>query len=434
MHNMKFKFLIIGLILAFMTIKISADSTLGWEGEFSLNQLIDVDGEENYLNGTMELTPSLNINWMDLEFNAKAEFSYLIPEYQIEGNLKEFSISYTTESFWKINTGRFYYLPSTSEFFPNTNYFASTDYIQLIENQGEDFYSAGDMLQLILSGDSIYLTSTLALSPIQMSAIDLESKWFPSSSIPNSIYTLGGDIYNQNDISMNDPESVELSWKDISVGFEGGWNTYLFDLSLQYYHGRGNEYLYQMDIDLRDDGLFDMEITPLLGDIYDSIGLNWLWNINTMYIWVDGAFNFNKTFIDSTLRIPGLYTTTDNANQLTSSLGLRYDFDWQDLTLIAEWKDSYILSDNDDLIMPFFSSALAGAFTMAIDDYRHQPGGFILYSLDDKSWISALQWKYNIREYFSLEGTVALLMGEQDSFFGQYDQDIYLALNLIWRY
>lgn len=431
---MKIKTLIIGLLTIICITNVSADSTFGWIGKFSSNQLFDLDGEGYYSNTAMKLSPSLNINWENLEFNAEVELSYLIPDYSAEVDLKEFSISYITDSFWKINAGRYYYLPGTSEFFSNTNYFASTDYIELIENQGEDFYSAGDILQVIITGESIYLTSTFSVSPIEMSVIDLNSKWFPSSSIPKSLKTFGGDTYYQNDISMADPETIPIAWKTISIGFEGGWNTYMFDLSVQYYHGRGNEFLYQMDIDLRDDDLFDMEITPLLGDVQDCIGLNWLWNFNRMYMWVDGSFNFNRTFIDNTLRLPGLFTTTDQAHHLASSLGIRYDIDWQNLTLIAEWKDSYTISDNEHLLMPYFNSALAGAFTMAINDYRHQPGGFILYSLDDDSWLSALQWKYNIREYFSLEGTAAYLQGESESFFGQYDQDIYLAMNLIWQY
>lgn len=430
---MKKKGVILIAAMILTVLNLYAESHIGWTGTFSSSQLIDADNGSNRFEGKMELTPLLRLNWQNLEFTARADFKYLIPEYGIDFTLKEFNISYSEDTFWKLNVGRLYYLPGSSEFFSNTNYFASTDYLQLIENQGEDFYSAGDMIQLILSRESLYFNSTFSFSPVKLSEITSDSPWFPIGSIPSDIYTFGGDSYTRNEINVEEADSIQMSWQDISVGLETGWSTYLFDLSLQYYHGWNNEYLYQMDVELRDDELFDTTLTPFM-DRVDSLGVNWLWNINAFYFWLDGSYTFNKTFVDSTLRVPGLTTTSDSAPYLEESIGIRYDFDWQNLTLIAEWKDSYAFSDNKYLIMPYFDSALVGAFTMAIDEYRHQPGGFFLFSLDDKSWLSALQWKYNIREFFSLEGTVAWMQGEETSFFGQYEQDLYIALNLVFRH
>lgn len=118
---------------------------------------------------------------------------------------------------------------------------------------------------------------------------------------------------------------------------------------------------------------------------------------------------------------------------MEGTIGFRYDFLWQNMSILIERKESHIFNSEDGTVSPYMNSALAAAVHLFFMDYKHHPGAFILYHLEDKSWMSAIQWEYFLKDNFSLEGTVGKLDGETDSLFGHYEQNWLISLNLIYQ-
>ena len=420
------------ILIIFTPLLLSAETRFGLTGESNSSYLFNSEADFTEFSNNLSLSPSMEWSGGAFEFKTEAELSFSLPEKEAEISLNELYLTYYNNGIIKAQIGRFFYLPGSAEFLSNTNYFSNNDYIRFIGSQGRDSTLPGDLFQLTLTGYSLYLKSSFALTPVSASSPTSDSPWLPTNKLADSIYLFSSGLYTRDNIYMEDPERPEINLSDLSSNFEIGLSSYWLDLSLQYYNGWDNTPLNSLNIDLKDENLFDITITPRYWK-KTALGINLLSSVNSFHIWFDGSYTTNKKLQNSTIDIPSYNTTISEAPYLEGSTGFRYDFYWQDMTVLFEWKESRINSIEERIIKPYLSSALAGAVQLYLFDYRQRPGAFFLYNNDDKSWIGALQWLFQINDNFSIEASTARLMGKEDSLFGHYQQDFVIFLSLIYK-
>lgn len=400
--------------------------------ENGITSLFSFEEDYSCFSDKFTLAPSLQYSGEVLEFKADAELSAAYPENTVAFAMDELYLTYYNYGIWKAQIGRFHYLPGSSEFFSNTNYCSTPDYIKLIENQGKDYSLPGDMFQLSLIGSDMYIKNTFSITPVYSETVTADSPWLPSTLLPASVYVFSNGRYYRDSLYTENPDWPGITIENLSYNFETGYSAYWFDLSLQYYRGRDNILLNNLEIDLKENNFFDLSIKPTY-EKKTAMGLNLSANLNALHFWFDGSYSFDKSFQSSTIDIPSYTTIIYEADLLETTAGTRYDFYWHDMTLFFEWKNSWNNSEERFLIPPYLSSALAGALRLNFSDYRQQPGAYLVYNLDDNSWISALQWKYYMNDNISFEATGAVLRGEDDTLFGHYEQDYLISLNIIYR-
>ena len=411
-----------------------AEAVFGGTGDISAATLVQNDTPgQSPLFPTVRFSPAVQV-WADsyeLSVAVEAESDF-ITEPSLR--LTEFRLSAYPGENLTVKTGVFQYLPGSSEFFSPTNYFSRTDLEKLVTASAGGWDVPTLLFQAGAYGDELYLLYTLSPIRPEPLLIDTASPWFPGGGIPksftipffNKTLTLGKTSY---------AEDAQEAWKlgDMSWQLEGGLTTGLFDFSLLFYNGWDTSPLYTLGIEYSD-GMtgttYDILLTPHITR-YKALGFDLTSTIGAFRLWMEGSFNMKRAYISGKLT-----SALDEGLALSDSFAFTAGMSWEStgriLTALIEYSDLSI--DHETLTKPMLSHALAAALRISLSDDRLVFTLSNILSLKDYSDALVPIIEYSPSDQLTLRAHAPFFFGEDKAELGQFRDNHYVSLSLIFRF
>jgi hypothetical protein len=418
----------------------SADVSFGGTGSFDVQVLVEDQAEPlSTLSQKNRLSPSLAIWAEAFEFTLNGSVSVDGLSGEITPSLQEFRLDLYPTDFMSLRMGVFSYLPGTSEFVSNTNFFARTDYEALLTGAVGESLIPNTMVQAGFYWNNSYLLLTVNPLRPEMVLPETDSPWFPMRDVPESV-TLQLFADDQTIVLDNlyyldeDPTPYDLS--QISISPELGITIFGIDASVLYYHGTDNTSLVAANFipyGLYDSDPYDIELIPVHRNVH-VIGMNLATNISALRLWGDSAFTFNKSFLTNRVSFSNRNTPVVELPYLEYTAGASYEFSFINLSLFGELKHNHVFTEEQFFVAQMLQSMAVGAVSVSVFDYALSFFVSAIYSLADGGVASVARITYAPVDELSVELLAPMFFGDVDSELGQFRDNFLVSAKVIWRF
>lgn len=417
-----------------------AEAAIGGSGDIDFQLLIDTKDDLQYsFEQRNTLSPQVSI-WADFfEFTMLGAVAFDSLSAEIDLSVHKFKLDLFFIDIATMRLGVFNYLPGTSEFVSNTNFFSRTDYEKLLTGSTDDSLKPATLVQAGFFWLDFYLLVTVNPLRPDMILPDPESAWFPMHDVPESVtIQLFADEQTivLDNIYYVDEALPTYDLMQISISPELGATFFGIDVSLLYYYGFDNTQLVGANFKpygLYDSDPYDIELLPVYRKIH-AIGLNMATYISALRFWGDAAFTFNKSFLTNRVSFSNRNTPVVEHPFLEYSLGLSYEFSVFDLVLFGEVKHSHVFSTSDAFVDPLLRSIAVAALRLSLFDYALTADVSAIISLLDGSLVSVLKLAISPIDELPIEVLSPLFFGDADTELGQYSSKHLISSKIIWRF
>ena len=417
-----------------------ADVTFGGVGSIDFQVLIErQEPPTATFNQRNSLSPNLSV-WGDaFEFTLIGSIAVDGLSGAVTPSLQEFQLELYPSDFMSLRLGVFSYLPGTSEFVSNTNFFARTDYEALLTGAVAESLVPTTIIQAGVFWNDFYLLLTANPLRPEMVLPETDSPWFPMRDVPESV-TLQLFADDQTILLDNlyyaeeEPSPYDLT--HISISPELGTTIFGIDASVLYYYGSDNTSLIAANFipyGLYDSDPYDIELTPIQRNVH-AVGMNLATDISAVRIWWDSAYTFNKSFLTNRVSFSNRNTPVVQLPYLEYSVGASYEFSFMSLTLFGELKYNHVFSEGQIFVPQMLQSLAVAAVNVSVFDYILSAYVSGIFSLVDGGVASVARITFAPVDELSVELLAPVFFGEADSELGQYRDNYLVSAKVIWRF
>ena len=346
-----------------------------------------------------------------------------------------------------ITAGYFSEKGLAAELFPQTAFFGPVDQLGFFENGGKGQARNNEMLGKIgFSNDLLRMTATFAPFRPQLSLPSIESIWFPSVELPESV-VISDQTYTMRDLDYQDSVDANPFVPELSFETAVGISTGSFDFDLAYFHGRERQALYSARIsEMSTPDTFDLELLSHRG-VVDSLAAALTIVSHSWRYWLESSYTLGASAASGSFEFAGIYIDRDSLK--VTSIPPVISADKWGMTLGASWQgmlgrwQSRILSEaiwtsyiaSEESIRPsLLSKALALTASVEEPSGRFGASCSALVSLLDGSVALRPGLSVVFGGDNSFEIALPLFFGAEDTELGRYSEHKFVFLYLSHRY
>lgn len=363
-----------------------------------------------------------------------------LPRTALSASLDRLELTLYPSEWLALHLGRFTYTPGRSLLLSPLNYFAGYELAALVQGRLGSALAPANLVQARAFFGPAYATATIAPVPSIPSLPSVSSVWFPQLPVDDeiSIPELSDEPLRLEDLFSVPTDAISGAYRRISAEAELGITLGALDATLSYFHGIDPIPVLRAKVDIPEStpSTFDLIVAPEEA-IIDSIGLSAEAAIGSATVWMDTAFDLNRTLPTTRISPSSKRNVLIQVPTVTGVIGTSYQFYPPNLLLLAEFRQSVAFTDETEILDLGLSSIGVVTARLADADNRRI---LSLGALVDTSDVAAINGAvFSSAEFtpsaeLSVIAQAPIFWGAEAGTFGTY-RDVYGgSIAIIYRF